>query len=184
VGEWLQVAEVDEFSDLFRIGDWLLAPRFTRPSDSTGATINQQMIVRAVVDTNVMVSAIRSPDGLNRRILRACLEGKVQPIMGQTLFLEYEDVMSRDSLFAGTPLKRSERGLLLDAFLSACEWVRVYYLWRPNLRDEGDNHVLELAVAGSADAIVTNNVDDFRGPGLKFPAVRILRPAEAMKELL
>ena len=142
------------------------------------------MIARAVVDTNVIVSAMRSPDGLNRSILRACLQQNLKPVIGQALFLEYEDVMGRDQLFARTPLNGTERRLLLDAFLSVCDWVRVYYLWRPNLRDEGDNHVMELAVAATADAIITNNVDDFRRPGLRFPEIRILRPAEAMMEMV
>ncbi len=62
------------------------------------------------------------------------------------------------------------------------EWVRVYYLWRPKLRDEADNHVMELAVAGSAGAIVTNNVADFYEPGLRFREIRILRPREVLKE--
>ena len=68
--------------------------------------------------------------------------------------------------------------------LSVCEWVQVYYLWRPNLRDEGDNHIVELAVAGGASAIVTNNVADFRGAELRFPDVQILTPKTLLKDLL
>jgi predicted nucleic acid-binding protein len=56
-------------------------------------------------------------------------------------------------------------------------------LWRPNLRDEGDNHIVELAVAGGAGMIVTNNVADFRNAELKFPGIEILRPPAAMQEL-
>lgn len=68
--------------------------------------------------------------------------------------------------------------------MSVCEWVQVYYLWRPNLRDEGDNHVLELAVAGAASMIVTNNVSDFLDSNLRFPEIRILKPAQVLKEWL
>lgn len=136
------------------------------------------------MDTNVIVSAMRSPSGRNRQVLRACLEGRLQPILGQALFSEYEDVLGRDALFAGTPLSLVERQDLLDAFFHVTEWVRVYYLWRPNLRDEGDNHVLELAVAGSASVIITNNVSDFQRTELRFSEVRILRPDEIMKELI
>jgi predicted nucleic acid-binding protein len=71
----------------------------------------------------------------------------------------------------------------LGGRLSACERVQVYYLWRPNLRDEGDNHVLELAVAGGASAIVTNNVPDFRSSDLRFPDVRVLAPKDFLKEM-
>ena len=104
--------------------------------------------------------------------------------MGQTLFLEYEDVLGRGELFRNSPLSARERRSLLEAFLSACEWVQVYYTWRPNLRDEADNHVFELAVAGGASVIVTNNVADFRGSELRCPEIRILTPKELLKELL
>ena len=89
--------------------------------------------------------------------------------------------MGREKLFERCPLSSRERDELFAAFASACAWTKVYYLWRPNLRDEGDNHVLELAVASGAEAIVTHNVRDFRGSDLRFPAVHILRPNEFLK---
>jgi predicted nucleic acid-binding protein len=61
--------------------------------------------------------------------------------------------------------------------------MQVYYLWRPNLRDEGDNHLVELAVAGAAQVIVTNNVADFQTSELRFPGIRVLRPGDLLKEL-
>ena len=75
------------------------------------------------------------------------------------------------------------RGQLFEAFLSICNWVHVYYLWRPNLRDEGDNHIVELAVAGGEAAIVTNNVGDFRSADLRFSGIRVLAPRDALREL-
>lgn len=60
---------------------------------------------------------------------------------------------------------------------------RVHFLWRPNLPDESDNHVVELAVAGGAEAIVTKNVRDFQRSELLFPALRILRPEALIKEI-
>jgi predicted nucleic acid-binding protein len=104
--------------------------------------------------------------------------------MGHSLLLEYEDVMGRADLFERSPLGQRDRRRLLEAFMSVCEWVQVYYLWRPNLRDEGDNHVLELAVAGAASMIVTNNVSDFLDSNLRFPEIRILKPAQVLKEWL
>jgi predicted nucleic acid-binding protein len=59
--------------------------------------------------------------------------------------------------------------------------VKVYFLWRPNLPDEGDNHLVELAIAGGADTIVTNNVRDVRRGELSFPDLQILTPAEFLK---
>jgi len=68
---------------------------------------------------------------------------------------------------------------MLDGFLSVCEWVRVFYLWRPNLPDEGDSHLIELAVARAARTVVTHNVRDVRGGELRFPQLRIETPAES-----
>lgn len=68
--------------------------------------------------------------------------------------------------------------MLLEAFLSVCEWVKVYYLWRPNLPDEGDTHLIELAVAGAAGAIITNNTRDLKGGNLHFPKTRIVTPKQ------
>jgi putative PIN family toxin of toxin-antitoxin system len=138
---------------------------------------------RVVVDTNVVVAAMIRGTGDNRAVLRACFEDRLRPLVGQALFLEYEQVMGRDTLFRNSPLSKKERTQLLEAFLSTCEWVQVFFLWRPNLRDEGDNHVLELAVAGGASFVVTNNVSDFRGSQLNFPEIRIVTPRE-MKEAL
>lgn len=76
-----------------------------------------------------------------------------------------------------------DRFELLAALASVSEWVEIYYAWRPNLRDEGDNHLIELAVAGKAAAIVTNNVKDLRSGELLFPSIRILTPAELIVEL-
>jgi len=138
---------------------------------------------KAVIDTNVLVAALLKREGDNRRIIRACLEGHLEPLIGQNLFLEYEDVLGRPELFQKCLLSARERQSLVDAFLSTCKWVQVFYLWRPNLRDEGDNHVLELAVAGGASLVLTHNVADFSGSDLRFPDVRILRPKDFLKEL-
>ena len=121
--------------------------------------------------------------GDNRKVLRACLEGRVRPIVGQALICEYEDVLSRSVVFRNCVLSTAERFELLDAVLSVSDWVKIYFSWRPNLRDEGDNHLVELAVAGRADMIVTHNIRDLRAGELKFPGLRIVRPHELLKEL-
>ena len=101
--------------------------------------------------------------------------------MGAALFFEYEAVLGRESLFTGTLLNSREREQLFDAFMRVCRWTRIYYTWRPNLRDETDNHLIELAVAGGAHALVTKNVRDFRGAQLHFPELRVLRPEQLVK---
>ena len=118
------------------------------------------MLHRVVIDTNVLVSAILSADGAAREILRRCLRGETQPLIGNALFLEYEDVLSREELFAAAPVGSEDRTALLDAVLGVCRWVNISFLWHPNLPDEADNHLIELAVAGNADWIVTGNTRD------------------------
>lgn len=61
--------------------------------------------------------------------------------------------------------------------------MTIYYGWRPNLRDEEDNHLIELAVAGRASAIITKNARDFRSAELHFSGLKILLPEEALKEI-
>ncbi|NJM29019.1 MAG: putative toxin-antitoxin system toxin component, PIN family [Rhizobiales bacterium] len=135
-----------------------------------------------VVDTNVFVSAIMSKSGASREVVRWCLKGDIEPLMGNALFNEYEDVAARDELFDVELISRAERGELLDAFFASCRWVAIYYLWRPNLRDEADNHLMELAVAGNASTIITGNKRDFRDSELKFPGIHVQSPAEFLKE--
>jgi putative PIN family toxin of toxin-antitoxin system len=137
------------------------------------------IIPRVVVDTNVVVGAFLSKSGgHNREVIRRCLKREAQPVLGVKLFSEYEDVLGRAELMKKCPLTPKDRQELLEAFLSTCEWVKVYYLWRPNLPDEGDNHLIELAVAGVADAIITNNTRDVKGGDLHFPKTQIVTPRQ------
>lgn len=135
-----------------------------------------------MIDTSVLVGALISPAGQNRFVLRACLEGTLKPLIGHSLFLEYEDVLSRPTLFRSSPLSAAERLELLEAFLSVCEWVEVYFSWRPNLPDESDNHVMELAVAGGAQMLITQNLRDFERGELTFDHVRVVSPEQLWKE--
>jgi len=81
-------------------------------------------------------------------------------------------------------LDRSEREDLLDIFLAACRWTPIYFGWRPNLPDEGDNHLMELAVAGNAQCIVSWNVRDFEKSNLTFDSIRTLNPAAFLQEIM
>ncbi len=80
-------------------------------------------------------------------MIEACLTGKLTPLMSNALYLEYEDVLERSSIFTDARLGYDERQGLFDIFLGKCVVFDIYFLWRPNLRDEADNHLMELAVA-------------------------------------
>ncbi len=136
---------------------------------------------RIVVDTNVFIGACLSAGASNRTVVR-CLAGDFSPIIGNALFTEYEDVLARTTLFEKSRLSKSERNELFDIFLSSCDWIRVYYQWRPNLHDEADNHLIELAVAGNAECIVTRNGRDLKSGQLSFPHIRVLTPEQFLKD--
>lgn len=136
--------------------------------------------LRIVIDTSVFVSALLSHEGASREIIRRCLLGEHDPLMSDKLFCEFEDALHRPELTSRCPLSKSEREELLDAFVARTELIPIFFLWRPNLPDEGDNHLIELAVAGAAEVIVTHNVRDFRAGELKF-GFEIQTPREFLR---
>ena len=137
------------------------------------------MSTKIVVDTNVFIGALIGRQGTaNREVLRKCLQKKYQPLMGNSLFAEYCEVMNREDIKQKCPLSSDQQADLLRDFLAVCQWVKVFYLWRPNLSDESDNHLIELAVAGNAQIIVTRNIKDLNKSQLLFPQLRILKPEE------
>jgi putative PIN family toxin of toxin-antitoxin system len=135
-----------------------------------------------IVDTNVLISALLSDSGASREVIRRCLIKRYQPCLSLALFAEYQDVMGREALFEHCVLPAEKRRAFFAAFASVCLKTEIYYLWRPNLRDEGDNHVIELAVAAGAKVVVTHNIADFVRTELRFPTLRVLTPAQLLKE--
>lgn len=138
-------------------------------------------VITLVVDTNVLVSALLRGGRAARLVLKACLTAGYRPLIGPALLAEYEDVLGRTELFSASALTAKEREAVLDAFLGTCRWVEVFYAWRPNLPDEADNHLIELAVAAQADAIVTRNIRDLTRGELKFPSLRVLTPEQCLE---
>ena len=132
-----------------------------------------------VVDTNVFVGACLGT-GASNRLVEACLAQRFRPLIGAALLAEYEDVLGRSQLFAKSRLSPAERTELLDIFLATCRWTRIYFGWRPNLRDEGDNHLVELAVAGGASHIVTLNLRDLKSMELRFPGLAVVTPTQLL----
>ena len=135
----------------------------------------------AVLDTNILVAALLRGGGSARAVLRSCLNRQYQPVLGPALLAEYEDVMGRNDLFTDSVLSTIERDEVFDGFLNRCRWIEVFYAWRPNLPDEADNHLIELAVAAQADAIVTRNLRDVSHGELKFPSLRVLSPEQCLE---
>ena len=134
-----------------------------------------------VVDTNVFIGACLG-GGASSTVVGACLRGDQVPLMGAALLAEYEEVLGRTALFKKSRLSEVERQDLLDIFISSCRWTRIYFGWRPNLPDEDDNHLVELAVAGGATHIVTHNVRDLVSRDLRFPEISILTPSQFLRK--
>jgi len=129
-----------------------------------------------VIDTSILISALIGVKGPSREVLRQCFKGNYKPLISNALFHEYEDVSKRSRILNKCPLAENEIKELLNAFYSVCTWVPIYYLWRPNIIDEGDNFLIELAVAGNAEFIITNNIRDLVTAELKFPEFEIVKP--------
>ena len=138
-------------------------------------------MIPVVVDTNVVVAALRSRGGAARQVIRGCLTGVYEPLFGPALLAEYKHAMF-DRRVPRALASEHDRRELLAAIAAVGRWVNVYYLWRPNLRDETDNHLVELAVAGGATAVVTHNVRDLVSGELLFPSLRILTPAALLRD--
>ncbi len=119
--------------------------------------------MRIVIDTNVLVSALRSRRGASFRLVQKLGSPLFQPIISPPLCLEYEDVFRRPRLLPD--YAPQDIGDFLDYLLSECIECRIYFLWRPHLPDPKDDLILELALAGSAPFIITHNTRDFRGVG-------------------
>ena len=139
--------------------------------------------MKVVIDTSVWISALIKKESGARELLRLVFQDKIVPQMSEPLFRECESVMKRKKIQTLTILSKNEQHELLNALLSKCHWNDIYYTWRPNLKDEDDNFLVELAVASGSKAIITYNVKDFTNAELVFEHT-ITTPENFMKELL
>lgn len=118
-------------------------------------------IYEIVIDTNVLVAGLRSRNGRSFKLLNLIGKGQFNINLSIPLLLEYEDVLTRQlpHLFS----TKSDIADLLDYYCAVGREHKIYYLWRPTLRDPSDEMLLELAVKASCDCIITFNKRDFIG---------------------
>jgi len=137
---------------------------------------------RAVLDSDVLVAAVRSARGASRVILIAALEARYPVLASVPLVLQYESVLTRPEHLEASGISAADVAVLLDAIAVVVEPIRISYLWRPTLPDPGDDLVLETAVNGGADILVTFNRHDFEPAAERF-GIEIVTPADAVRRL-
>lgn len=135
--------------------------------------------MRLVLDTDVVVAAMRSPGGASAEILRRIRNGQAIALAGVALALEYEAVCKRPEHQIASGLTAGEVGIFVDAVVAMMEPVKSHFLWRPQLRDPNDEMVLESAINGRAEVLVTFNARDF-ATASRF-GIEVLLPQEALE---
>jgi predicted nucleic acid-binding protein len=129
-----------------------------------------------------MVAAMRSPTGGSAELLRRVAAGKAVMVLTVALALEYESICMLAEHRLASGLSTFDTGLYVDTLIAMAEPVPLFFRWRPQLRDPGDELVLEAAVNGRADAIVTFNERDLRQARSSF-GIEVLRPGEVLRRL-
>jgi putative PIN family toxin of toxin-antitoxin system len=138
--------------------------------------------VRYVLDTNVLVAALRSDRGASRRLLLSVLDREIITLASVPLMVEYEAVLTRPAELAASGLSATEVNGVLDAIASIIEQVQLRFLWRPRLKDPADEMVLETAVNGNADRLLTFNLRHLKAAAEEF-GIRVMTPPDAWKEI-
>lgn len=128
-----------------------------------------------MLDTNVLVAAIRSRRGASFRVLERLGTDAYDIVISVPLVLEYEDALLRHRGL----LSPEEISDLIDYVCRVGRRQRIFYLWRPLLRDPKDDMVAEVAIAGGVEAVVTHNRRDFEG--LEKFGSRVISPQEFLR---
>jgi putative PIN family toxin of toxin-antitoxin system len=143
----------------------------------TGITYDTYVAPRIVLDTNVLVAGLRSSLGASNRLLTLVGTGRFTHVVSVALLFEYEAAVMRPE--SGIRLPRPVINDVLDYLCSAGQRQQIYFLWRPTLPDASDDLVLEVAVHGHCDRIVTFNTRDFVGSE-RF-GIKIETPSEFLR---
>ena len=138
--------------------------------------------MRIVLDTDVLVAALRSDQDASRQLLLAALNRRFVMLVSVPLMIEYEAVLTRPEHLAAASITADEVNTILDALAAVLEPVRLAFLWRPRLKDATDEMVLETAVNGTADYVVTFNLKHLGEAALEF-GLRAITPGAAWREI-
>jgi putative PIN family toxin of toxin-antitoxin system len=138
--------------------------------------------MRIVMDTSVLVAGLRSRNGASNAVLGLIADRRITPLATLTLFLEYEAVLKRPEQRAALGYSLDDADRILAALASAIEPVELHFRWRPQLRDPADDMVLEVAVNGRAEAVVTHDIADFATMAERF-GIPALRPVELLRRI-
>ncbi|MCF7788928.1 MAG: putative toxin-antitoxin system toxin component, PIN family [Prosthecobacter sp.] len=130
----------------------------------------------AVLDTNVLISGLRSSTGASHAVLNAVRSGQIKISLSVSLAIEYEDVALRPGMVPG--LTPTQIGVVIDVLCALAHHQKVFFMWRPHLPDPGDDMVLELALAAGSPYIITNNIKDFAD--CETLGIQAIKPAEAL----
>ncbi len=132
-----------------------------------------------IIDTNVLAAALRSRRGASFRLISLLPDTRFRLHVSVGLIFEYEDVLKRADLGISLPVDQLDQ--FLDYIVSIAKRHEIFYLWRPHLRDAGDDFILELAVSARCDFIVTYNTRDFEGSE-RF-GIRAITPGEFLQQI-
>ncbi len=132
---------------------------------------------KIVIDTNVIVSALRSRNGFSFKLLSIIDDERFKVFISVPVILEYEDGIKRDK--TNIKLRKSEIDDILNFICFIAEQRKIFYLWRPFLRDPKDDMFLELAVESECDYLITFNKKDFQG--IETFGIKVLTPKEFLK---
>ena len=138
--------------------------------------------MRLVLDTNVVVAALRSPSGASAALVERALDRRFTLLLSVPLVLEYEATCNDPAQRIASGLSESEVGTIMAALCAVGEPVQGRFLWRPQLRDAADEMVLEAAVNGRANALVTFNRRDFGDAPGAF-GIELLSPRQALRRV-
>ncbi len=143
---------------------------------TNGIKYNTKMNKDIILDTNVLLTALKSSRGTSYRLLAGLADNRYRLHVSTPLVAEYEAVLKRGHL----SLSNAQIDDIIDFICGQATHHQIFYLWRPTLKDPDDDFILELAVKAGA-SIVTWNTNDFKRTE-KF-AVNILTPREFLAQL-